>query len=701
MNKGFFSTDIKFLSGVGPQRAELLATELSIRTFGDLLNHFPFRYEDRTKFYTVSQVKADLPYMQLKGKIVGMRLEGEKNRPRLIAKFQDASGSIDLLWFQGVRWIRTSIKSELEYILFGKPSVFKGHINIVHPELELTSEAADAFSPSLHPVYHTTEKLKTRGLGSRGIGKLIKSLIQILPAELDETLSESILHALSFIKRKEALIGVHLPSDAAFLKKAQLRLKFEELFYLQLRIQSIKVHRQEKYKGLIFDKVGNHFHDFYNHRLPFTLTNAQKKVMKEIRHDLGNGKQMNRLLQGDVGSGKTLVALMSMLICADNGFQSCLMAPTEILAQQHFLSISKYCKESEIKVALLTGSTKKSERTKLHAALASGELNILIGTHALIEDQVVFKNLGLVVIDEQHRFGVEQRAKLWAKNLQPPHILIMTATPIPRTLAMTIYGDLDVSVIDELPPGRTPILTYHRTDANRLRIFGFMKEQIRAGRQVYVVYPLIQESEKLDLMNLEEGYLEIVKVFPAPEFQVSVVHGKMKAADKEMGMERFRKKETQIMVATSVIEVGVDIPNATLMIIESAERFGLSQLHQLRGRVGRGAEQSHCILATGFKLSTEAKLRIDTMVRTTDGFEIAEVDLQLRGHGDMEGTRQSGTLNLKIANLTEDLQIVRLARDVAFKVLSDDPFIEKQENRPIKIALDDLIKNVGDWSRIS
>ncbi len=699
MHNDFFQTQIEFLKGVGPQRAEILKKELNIYTQGDLLHHYPFRYVDRTKFYTVSEANANLPYIQIKGVIRSIVVRGDKRKKHLSGRFEDATGFIELKWFQGVKWITSSIKLNTEYILFGKPTEFNGYLNIVHPELELADEAKLSVASSMQPVYPTTEKLKLKGLDSKGLLRLQKNLHLVMPANLPETLPELPVKDLHLISRRQAYSSIHFPESIQLQEKAELRIKFEELFFLQLRLLHAKLLRTEKTKGLVFGEVGKNFNDFFHHYLPFELTNAQKKVIKEIRVDFGSGKQMNRLLQGDVGSGKTMVALMCMLIAIDNGFQTCLMAPTEILANQHAETISSLLKSMDVKIALLTGSTKKSARKIIHEKLESGEIDILIGTHALIEDKVQFKNLGFVVIDEQHRFGVEQRSRLWTKNNREPHILVMTATPIPRTLAMTLYGDLDVSVIDELPPGRKPITTSHRFDSNRLQVWAFMKKEIAAGRQVYIVYPLIEESEKMDLNNLMDGFESICRDFPQPQYQVSIVHGRMKAAAKDFEMHRFIKGQTQIMVATTVIEVGVNVPNASIMIIENAERFGLSQLHQLRGRVGRGADQSYCILMTSNKLGNDSRLRIKTMCETNDGFKIAETDLRLRGPGDAEGTRQSGMLDLKLADLSKDGALVQKSRDYATQLLATDPQFVQHPN--VARELKDIIRKSGQWGRIS
>jgi len=694
-------TAIEYLKGVGPQRAEILKKELGVFTFGDLIYVYPFRYMDKSKFYKVNEINSDLAYVQLKGYIDNIEMIGTKRIIRMTARFRDETGSLELVWFNGFKWLKNKFNSNQQYVIFGKPTFFNKKYNISHPEVELPSDENASIVFNLQAFYNSSEKLKSKGFDSKGISKIQKTLLTILQGKIPESLSDEIIKNLKLISREEALTNIHFPISQEMLQKAQLRLKFEELFFIQLKLLKLKLVRTSKFNGHKFTIVGNYFNDFFHHHLPFSLTNAQKKVIKEIRSDLGFGVQMNRLLQGDVGSGKTVVALMCMLIALDNGYQSCIMAPTEILAQQHFKSISKILSEMHINVQILTGSTRSSQRKKLHEQLENGEINILVGTHALLEDKVQFKNLGFVVIDEQHRFGVAQRARLWKKNNIPPHVLVMTATPIPRTLAMTHYGDLDISVIDELPPGRKAIKTIHFYDSDRLRIFGFMKKQIQEGRQIYIVYPLINESETLDLKNLMDGYDIIVREFPLPDYTVSIVHGQMKSSVKDFEMQRFVKGETNIMVATTVIEVGVDVPNASVMVIENAERFGLSQLHQLRGRVGRGADQSYCILMTSHKQTTVSKKRIETMVRTTDGFEIAEVDLHLRGPGDIEGTVQSGILDLKIADIVKDEKLLRYARSVAIDILEKDPNLEKPENSPIIRRVKELNKEKTNWSRIS
>ena len=695
-------TDIKFLTGVGPKRADLLNRELNIHTIEDLIYHFPYRYIDRTRFYKITEISSQLPYIQIRGRISSLEVTGPRYKKRLVAEFFDDTGSIELVWFQGVSWIRETLKKDREYVAFGKPNLHGRQLNLVHPELEEAEKYEKQLSSGLQAMYSTTEKLKKNYLTSRTIQKLITTLFQTQKPSVNETLPDYLIEKLNLTSLSEALFTVHFPSDLKELERARLRLKFEELFFIQLNILKHKVNREQHFRGLVFSKVGEYLNTFYKEWLPFELTGAQKRVIREIRKDIGSGRQLNRLLQGDVGSGKTLVALMSMLIALDNGYQACLMAPTEILATQHFTTLQKMLGDMPVKHSLLTGSTKKAEREEIHKSLLDGSLHILTGTHALLEETVQFHNLGLVIIDEQHRFGVAQRARLWKKNVQPPHILVMTATPIPRTLAMTLYGDLDVSVIDELPPGRKPVKTVHYTDSKRLRVHGFMKKQIAEGRQVYIVYPLIRESEKMDYKDLEDGYFSIKQAFPSPDYAVSIVHGKLKAGEKEFEMNRFLEKKTQIMVATTVIEVGVDIPNASVMIIESAERFGLSQLHQLRGRVGRGADQSYCILMTSNKLNDDARQRISTVVRTTDGFEIAEADLKLRGPGDLEGTQQSGIpFELKIAHLGKDSQILQYARKTVIEILEEDPLLDQPKNAVLVEQLKKMSKGSFNWGVIS
>lgn len=694
----FLQTSIEFLKGVGPQRAELLKKELGIFTYEDLLNHFPFRYIDRSTYHTVAELRNVETAVQLKGYLIDIKETGVGRRRKLTAKFEDRTGMIELIWFQGIKWIAPTLKKGEEIQVYGKPKFFGSNWNIPHPEI--TPYAQVKQEVGLQSVYSTTEKLSEKGLHSKGIEKLIKTLIDQLP-ELHETLPNSLISKVQLLARKAAYQQVHQPSNEELALKARGRLKFEELFYMQMELLVRKQLSVSKTKGFIFNDVGELFNNFYKRGLPFDLTNAQKRVLKEIRKDFLNGYHMNRLLQGDVGAGKTLVALLTALMGIGNGFQAALIAPTEILASQHFETIRDLLKDFDVKVALLTGSTKTKDRRILHEELQNGTIQFLIGTHALLEDTVQFNNLGIVIIDEQHRFGVAQRSKMREKNTTPPHVLIMTATPIPRTLAMTFYGDLDVSVIDELPPGRKPITTVHRMENSRLQVFGFMKNEIEKGRQIYIVYPLINESETLDFNNLMDGYEAISRYFPLPKYKVSMVHGKLKPEDKEFEMQRFVKGETQIMVATTVIEVGVNVPNASVMIIESAERFGLSQLHQLRGRVGRGAEQSFCILMTGDKLSSETKKRINTMVRTNDGFEIAEVDLEIRGPGDIMGTQQSGLMNLKIADLQKDQQLVVRAREEARAILEIDPNLEHPSNAIVRTILTRILQQKPNWGKIA
>lgn len=701
MTRDYLQTPVEFLKGVGPKRAELLRSELNVHTFGDLLNYYPFRYVDRSRIFKIREIESDLAYVQLRGTISNIRIIGEKRAKRMSAVLSDDTGELELVWFQGIKWIEGTILPNVEYIIFGKPTIFNRRYNIAHPEIERADDFARAIPQTLQGIYSTTEKLKNRGLNNKNLVKLLKELILNSEGKIPETLSDEIIHKLGLIGREEAIRNIHFPENQAGLQKAQARLKFEELFFIQLGLLNDKLIRQNKSSGFFFSRVGDKVNRFYNEKIPFKLTEAQKKVIREIRRDLGAGKQMNRLLQGDVGSGKTLVALMAMLIAIDNGYQSCLMAPTEILANQHLNTLSKMTDGLGINIGLLTGSTPAARRKAMHEQLQAGSMNILIGTHALLEDPVIFNKLGLVIIDEQHRFGVAQRARMWSKSDNPPHILVMTATPIPRTLAMTLYGDLDISVIDELPPGRKPVKTLLFGDSARLKIFGFMKQKIREGRQIYVVYPLIKESETLDLKHLMDGYESIVRDFPPPGYAVSIVHGKMRPADKDYEMQRFVKKQTQIMVSTTVIEVGVDVPNASVMVIENAERFGLSQLHQLRGRVGRGADQSYCLLMTGDKVSNEARKRLETMVETNDGFRIAEVDLQLRGPGDLQGTRQSGILDLKIADLIRDEKILKFARNLASDILHSDPSLEQEPNKPIAKNLALMKKDFVNWGLIS
>ena len=694
------NTDIKYLKGVGPKRAEQFSKELNISTFNDLLNYFPFRYIDRSKFHSVAEINTDSTYYQLKGSLSRIEISGKGSGQRMSALFTDNTGSIKLVWFKGIQWIKDKYKTGETYVVYGKPNYYKGIFNITHPEIEPYNEE-NTSHPKLYPVYHTGEKPSNVGLNSKGIAKVVLNLIPRIIDVLPENLSNELIENFHFISRKEAYRFIHFPPTIELLEKAKLRLKFEELFFIQLSVIKIKLERHDKTKGHVFSKVGDYFNDFFANYLPFELTNAQKRVIKEIRYDMGKPYQMNRLLQGDVGSGKTLVALLAMLIAADNGYQSAIMAPTEILATQHYNTISNFLKNIKIQIALLTGSSTTSERKIIHEKLEDGTLNIIIGTHALIEKKVKFKNLGFVVIDEQHKFGVAQRARLWSKNIIPPDVLVMTATPIPRTMAMTLYGDLDYSVIDEMPKGRKPVKTYHYPESQRLRVFKFMKKLIAMGQQIYVVYPLIEESETLELKNLMEGYEAISRDFPLPQYRISIVHGRMDPKDKELEMKRFAEGKTHILVSTTVIEVGVDVPNASLMIIENANRFGLSQLHQLRGRVGRGADQSYCILMSEGRLSNDAKIRLATMVETSDGFRIADTDLKLRGPGDMFGTRQSGILDLKIADIVADERILKAARQTAQDLLEDDTDLSKEKNQRIKYFLIQSKKNTFDWSKIS
>ncbi|HTA61708.1 MAG TPA: ATP-dependent DNA helicase RecG [Bacteroidia bacterium] len=697
----FLDTPIEYLKGIGPQRGDMLKKELQIFTYYDLLSLYPFRYVDRSKFYKIKDITEELPYVQLKGKIIRTELLGEKFTKRFVAYLKDDTGVIELVWFQGAKWLEGKFKPDIEYVVLGKPSEFRGKYNITHPDVDLASDESIKLNAVLQPVYPSTEKLKSKGLDSKGILKLQEVLVPQLQHKIEETLPDSIINQYKLMNKEQACKQIHFPENPELLKRAELRLKFEELFYIQLKLLKSKHFRKNSVQSFVFEKLGHYFNTFFNEHLPFELTNAQKRVIKEIRNDVRSGKQMNRLLQGDVGSGKTIVSLMCMLMALDNGFQACIMAPTEILAQQHFVTISELVKPLGITCSLLTGSVKTKARREILQNLTDGTLQLIIGTHALLEDPVKFKNIGFVVIDEQHRFGVAQRAKLHNKNVNPPHVLVMSATPIPRTLAMTLYGDLDTSVIDELPPGRKPIQTIHYTDAKRLRVYGFMKEQIALGRQIYVVYPLIEESEKLDLKNLMEGYDSLSEQFPLPEYRISILHGRMESAKKDFEMQAFVKGQTQIMVATTVIEVGVNVPNASVMVIENAERFGLSQLHQLRGRVGRGADQSYCMLLTSFKLSQDAKVRMATMCRTNDGFEVAEVDLQLRGPGDIEGTQQSGILNLKIADLAKDQQILQWARQVATEILDVDPQLLKAENQILNRQLIRQNKTNINWGKVA
>lgn len=692
----FFESKIEFLKGIGPQKATLLNTELRIFTFGDLIQYYPYRYEDRSQFQKVIEIDPDMPYIQVRGKVRDFALAGHGRVKRLTARFGDETGSIELIWFQGIKWVTKSILPGTEYILFGKPNIYNNKISVAHPELEASSQAE---SRGLQPVYSVTEKLRNSYLDSKAISKIMGTLVNAAAQYITETLPEYLANKFRLIAKNAALKHIHFPESQTTLAAARRRLKFEELFYVQLKLLRQKNTRKQELKGQVFKNIPT-LNEFYKSHLPFALTNAQKKVLREIYSDMCSGKQMNRLLQGDVGSGKTIVAFIAALMAIDNGAQACLMAPTEILAEQHYRGLKEFADKLNITIGKLTGSTKASERKILHAQLQSGELKIIVGTHALLEEVVQFKNLGLCIIDEQHRFGVEQRSRLWKKNRQiVPHILVMTATPIPRTLAMTLYGDLDISVIDELPAGRKPIKTVHQYDKNRLKVFGFLRQQIELGRQIYIVYPLIEESEKMDYKDLMDGYESITRYFP--EYAVSIVHGRMKSKDKDFEMSRFIKGETQLMVATTVIEVGVNVPNASVMVIENSERFGLSQLHQLRGRVGRGADQSYCLLMTSYKISKDSRTRIETMVRTNNGFEIADVDLKLRGPGDLAGTQQSGALDLLIADLSQDAEIVKAAREEVIRILEEDPALEKSEHANIRKHITSLSKNSVNWSRIS
>jgi ATP-dependent DNA helicase RecG len=694
-------TPIAYLKGVGPSRAEVLQKELGISTYQDLINLFPNRYIDRTRFYKIAQLQPSKAEVQIVGQITGFKELGQKRGKRLVATFRDKTGVIELVWFRGHKWLREQLKTHTDYVIFGKLNLFNGVFSMPHPDIELKTDYDKSLSKAIQPIYPSTEKLANRGISNRVICKIMEQLFLQFNGRFEETLSSDILEHQKLISKSEALVNIHFPKSQKLLSLSQFRLKFEELFYIQLQLILKNIIHKSKLKGYRFDTVGSYFNTFYKSHLPFELTNAQKRVLKEIRIDMGSNAQMNRLLQGDVGSGKTVVALMSMFIAIDNNFQAALMAPTEILAFQHYNGLKPFCDAIGVKIALLTGSSKTAARRIIHEDLVSGALQIIVGTHALLEDKVQFKNLGLAIIDEQHRFGVAQRSKLWKKNEAPPHILVMTATPIPRTLAMSVYGDLDISVIDELPAGRKPIKTVHRYDSNRLKVIGFIRDEIAKGRQIYIVYPLINESETLDFKDLMDGYASIVRDFPMPNYHVSIVHGQMKPADKEFEMQRFVKGETQIMVATTVIEVGVNVPNASVMIIESAERFGLSQLHQLRGRVGRGSEQSYCILMTSHKLGENSKTRMETMVNSSDGFEIAEVDLRLRGPGDMMGTQQSGVLDLKIANIVKDKDILSLARHWAKKVLGSDPKLTNPKHQPIAQTYIKMGKYKNIWNYIS
>ena len=694
-------TALVYLKGVGPERARLLKEEVQLKTYQDLLHFFPNRYLDRSRFYTIQQLPKNNAEIQIKGHITSIAFVQQKRGKRMVATFKDDTGEMELVWFRGHQWIRDQLKLKETYVIFGRLNWYKGKASMPHPELELERNFQQQLKTSFYPIYPSTEKLINKGISQKVLQKMVVQLLHTQSQAFSETLPQSIVEQYKLISKNEALRQVHFPANQHQLTRAQMRLKFEELFYMQMQLVLKNVQRKQKIKGHPFETVGTYFNTFFTHHLPFELTSAQKRVIKEIRLDMGTGRQMNRLLQGDVGSGKTIVALLLMLIAIDNNYQACLVAPTEILAQQHYQSLSAQLEKMQLSVALLTGSRTKKERQSIHQGLQDGSLHVLIGTHAILEDTVQFKQLGLAIIDEQHRFGVAQRAKLWQKNELPPHVLVMTATPIPRTLAMSVYGDLDLSVIDELPPGRKKIKTSHRTDANRLKVFAFLKDQIALGRQVYIVYPLIQESSKLDYKDLMDGYESLSRSFPKPDYQISIVHGQMKSEDKAYEMERFLQGKTQIMVATTVIEVGVNVSNASVMVIESAERFGLSQLHQLRGRVGRGADQSYCILMTGSKLSQEAQTRMETLTQSNDGFKIAEVDLKLRGPGNMMGTQQSGILQFKIADIIQDQALLKAAREQALRILKEDPTLKAADHQCIKRTLHALKFNSNIWNFIS
>lgn len=702
MQQSILETPIEYLKGVGPLRAAVLKKELQIFTYKDLINLYPYKYLDRTKYYKISELNANInSEIQIVGKIIHLKTIEQKRGKRLVATFTDGFNEMELIWFQGFKWIKENLQINQPYVIFGKINHFNGTFSMPHPEMELLEEHKKSMKTALQPVYPSTEKLAQKNISNRSITKMMQQVFIETHHLFKEVFPENLINELRLLPKNEAFFNIHFPKSSELLNRAQFRLKFEELFFIQLQLLSKNVVRKHKIKGFAFSQVGDYFNTFYHEHLPFPLTNAQKRVLKEIRTDMAREAQMNRLLQGDVGAGKTIVGFMTMLLALDNGFQACLMAPTEILANQHFIGIKEMADKIGVNVALLTGSTKTKERNQIHEDLLNGTIHILIGTHALLEDKVQFENLGLSIIDEQHRFGVEQRSKMWKKNTLPPHVLVMTATPIPRTLAMSLYGDLDVSVIDELPPGRKPIQTLHFFESRRLQVLHFIKQEIAKGRQIYIVYPLIQESEKMDYKNLMDGYEAISRDFPLPEYRVSIVHGQMHPKDKDAEMERFVKGETNIMIATTVIEVGVNVPNASVMIIESAERFGLSQLHQLRGRVGRGAEQSYCILMTGDKLSNDTKVRMEAMCKTNDGFEISEIDLKLRGPGDIMGTQQSGVLNLQIADLVKDQEILKLARHKAIELLKSDLNLEKPEHQALKIAFELLARKNNIWNYIS
>ena len=701
MNNTFLQTPIDYLKGVGPNRSKLFKKELKIFTYQDLLSFFPYRYVDKTKYYKINEINNTKSEIQLIGKIVDLYESGSPRKRRLIAKVKDDTGFIELVWFKSHKWIKESLVLNKNYIIYGKPNIFNGIYNIPHPELELYKRENLKYRSSLDPVYPSTENLIKRGITNKVIRNIVKELLLEIKSKFVESIPEYIIKEYKLLDKNSAIINIHLPKSNQILSEAIKRLKFEELFYFQLQLIKKNISRKEKIKGYSFEKVGNTFNSFYNNHLNFSLTNAQKRVLKEIRRDLGSNAQMNRLLQGDVGSGKTIIAFMATLIAIDNNFQACIMAPTEILSAQHYNNFKDICKLLNISIQILTGSTKPLEKRRIYNELENGELKILIGTHALIQDKVKFKNLGIAIIDEQHKFGVAQRSKLWKKNTLPPHILIMTATPIPRTLAMSVYGDLDISVIDELPPGRKNIITVHRKENSRLKVIRFLRDEILKGRQAYIVYPLIKESEKMDYKDLIDGFDSLSRDFPLPEYQISIVHGKMKPEDKDYEMQRFISGTTDILVSTTVIEVGVDIPNASVMIIESAERFGLSQLHQLRGRVGRGTHESYCILMSGNKTTNDSKIRINTMVKSNDGFEIAEKDLEIRGPGNLMGTQQSGIIPLKIANLVSDKNMISTIRDYVKKILTTDQNLTKKENTIILNTYKHLNKNNDIWNYIS
>ena len=702
VQRDLLQTPIEFLKGVGPKRAEVLQKEFDIRTFGDLLHYYPYRHVDKSHIYHVIDIVEEGSHIQLRGRITGAQVVGEQRAKRLVANFTDETGSIELVWFNGIKWVQELLQKKQEFIIFGKPALFNGRWNMTHPEMiDPDAQSGSPVPTGFMPLYNTSDIAKRKTLDSKAMAKLTANLVPIVRNVIPETLPDDLVKRLNLLPLNEALCNIHYPEDNQKLSRAVLRLKFDELFFLQLKMLLLKQINTQRIPGHRFGSVGHYFNTFYKEHLHFELTGAQKRVIREIRADMGSGRQMNRLLQGDVGSGKTIVALFSMLIAKDNNFQSCLMAPTEILATQHFEKISRQLAPLGMRVEFLSGSTKTAKRRQILEGLQSGDVDILVGTHALIEDNVVFQNLGLAVIDEQHRFGVEQRAKLWRKNTMPPHVLVMTATPIPRTLAMTLYGDLDISVIDELPQGRKPIITKHLYEKDRLKLFGFMQREIDKGRQVFMVYPLIQESEKTDLLDLMAGYEAVTRSFPPPRYGIGVVHGKMKAEDKDFEMQRFAKNQSQILLSTTVIEVGIDIPNATVMVIENAERFGLSQLHQLRGRVGRGGSQSYCILMSKYELSAEGRKRLNAMVSTNDGFEIANFDLQLRGPGDIQGTQQSGMLDLHVADLAKDEKLVAYTRNLAMEVLEKDPLLEKAENRRLREKVAEMARGEVDWSVIS